>query len=284
MKPQLASTCDLDKLRYPMIAQIKYDGIRVIAHKIGDDIKLTTRNEHEFINTELAEAIRKLPYSNIMLDGELIVLDQTNDRESGRAKLAGKVNSSMKSGTDFSMDGLGYVIFDLPQSQGRQEDRTAQVENLLKGCEAPLQIAKSVDADDMEAVQRSYDYATYIGLEGLILKNPNGVYKSGRSKDWIKMKETKSAELICVCTEPGKKGTKYEAYIGSLLCTGTIGGREVSVSVGSGLTDADREVEPFFYHSKIIEVKYNAVIPSQSGNRDEWTLFLPRFVCVRLDK
>ena len=70
--------------------------------------------------------------------------------------------------------------------------------------------------------------------------------------------------------------------IGKLKCQGIVEGKEVTVNVGSGLADLQRGLPETEFLFRTIEVKYNAVIiDSRTG---EYSLFLPRFIMVRLDK
>ena len=96
----------------------------------------------------------------------------------------------------------------------------------------------------------------------------------------MKIKETKTADLTCHNWEPGTG--KLEGLIGALVCTGEVDGKEVVVKV-AGLTVV-RASAPFetTYAGRTIEVKYNAVI--QDSKTKKYSLFLPRFSCVRFDK
>ena len=64
-------------------------------------------------------------------------------------------------------------------------------------------------------------------------------------------------------------------------CTGIVDGKNISVSVGSGLSDHDRGKPLTDFIDKQIEVKYNSIIPSVG---EEYTLYLPRYVRIREDK
>jgi DNA ligase-1 len=128
--------------------------------------------------------------------------------------------------------------------------------------------------------QGAYEHLISQGYEGAMLKHANSTYDFKRSASWVKMKETKTADLTCVGHLFGTG--KYEGMIGSLVCKGIVEGVPVEVAVGSGLTDDDRAKKPTSYIGKTIEVKYNTVVQDKNGNTS--SLFLPRFSCVRFDK
>ena len=57
---------------------------------------------------------------------------------------------------------------------------------------------------------------------------------------------------------------------------------KIKVSVGSGMTDKDRELPIDYYIGKVIELQYNELI--QSKSKDTYSLFLPIFIEVREKK
>lgn len=116
--------------------------------------------------------------------------------------------------------------------------------------------------------------------EGLILKSDKHRYSFKRSADWVKLKDILTVDLQCVDIQEGTG--KYEGMIGALVCEGYVDGKFIKVNVGSGLSDCQRSDHWSEYISHTIEVKYNTVI--QDSITKEYSLFLPRFVCVRFDK
>jgi DNA ligase-1 len=145
---------------------------------------------------------------------------------------------------------------------------------------SPLKAAHTWVAATPARVNQIYADLIDQGLEGLILKSPKHLYTFKRSADWVKLKEIKTADLQCVDYVQGTG--KYQGMIGALACEGLVEGQHVTVNVGSGLTDEDRQHHPSDFIARTIEVKYNSII--QDSITKEWSLFLPRFVMVRFDK
>jgi DNA ligase-1 len=84
--------------------------------------------------------------------------------------------------------------------------------------------------------------------------------------------------LLCIGVTEGNG--KYKGLVGSLDCVSAC--LNLKVSVGSGLTDEMRSGDFKEYIGKIITVKYNEKITKKDS--DEVSLFLPRFLEIRIDK
>jgi bifunctional non-homologous end joining protein LigD len=58
--------------------EIKHDGFRIVAQKEGDRVRLITRNGYDFTERypSIVDAIRSLPGTSCVIDGEAIVVDQ----------------------------------------------------------------------------------------------------------------------------------------------------------------------------------------------------------------
>lgn len=290
-KVQLAKEVPLDKLVYPLVAQIKYDGVRVIILAANGWCKLFTRNgkiiNFPSLSEPLAVLFADIP-SGVMIDGELTNKAGTMD---GRTTISGRVNSAIKGGV-LSGDDVAFNAFD-----------TMKLDDFNKGIgkckystryETLRQLVEYVDSDiitlahnlmvkNAEEANNYYTHALEQGYEGLILKSAEHRYTFKRSKDWVKVKAIKTVDLECIDTQNGREGTKYSDSIGILVCKGMIDGKCIKVNVGSGLSDDDRRIENHTkFKGSTVEVKYNDVIPAFNGIG--YTLFLPRFVAIRFDK
>src|SRR5690349_2917763 len=68
----MAATLTQDRFTGPeWIFERKFDGIRLIAFKQGADVRLYSRNRLPQHIPALADAIKKLPVKNVILDGEI---------------------------------------------------------------------------------------------------------------------------------------------------------------------------------------------------------------------
>jgi len=144
------------------------------------------------------------------------------------------------------------------------------------GC---FQFIETKEVNTIEEANEFYQEQIEQGYEGAILKNLKGIWQNHTSPDQIKMKSERDCDLKIIGFEEGTG--KYVGKIGSLLCVSS--DELLKVNVGSGLTDADREISFDNLFGKIITVKYNEVIESES--KDTKSLFLPRVgELVRIDK
>lgn len=285
---QLAKEVDIDKLTMPILGQLKYNGARVITLVQDGIVTFKSRGGHEFGYPEL----RKIILSgfehgeNYMLDGELTFGDSQG---SDHTAVSGMINSAIKGTPVRNNLGLIYHVFDsMPLEEFNAnkcnrlyEERLALVRKHVDNIGNPkVHVATTYGFQSKEDINRQYEHLLSLGYEGLILKYKTHKYTFKKNANWIKMKATETADLLCVDYQEGKG--KYEGMIGALICEGKVEGKHVTVSVGSGLNDNDRRLSPNHYVGKVIEVDYNKVI--QDSKTGGWSLFLPRFVIVRKDK
>ena len=115
------------------------------------------------------------------------------------------------------------------------------------------------------------------GHEGIILKSTAGLYESKRVNHQIKIKAELEADLKVIGWVEGT-GRNVDR-LGALVVESADGA--VKVNVGSGFTDAERDEITKDVIGSIITVKYNEII--QDKNNTTKSLFLPRFIEIRLD-
>ncbi len=112
LQPQLATLADSPPdgdWRY----EVKFDGYRMLARIDGDDVRLFTRNGHDW-SAKLphqVEALKALGLDSAWLDGEMVVAD-----ESGVADFQA-LQAAFDSEHD---DDITYYLFDLPYLGGKR--------------------------------------------------------------------------------------------------------------------------------------------------------------------
>lgn len=295
---QLAQEVPLDKITFPMVGQIKYNGVRVIAHIRKGDVTYRTRNGKTFEFPKLTEALLhgyKCYDREVILDGELAFGDS---RKTNHAAIAGIVNSAIR-GTPIAdiSNTIVYTVFDFMEAsdffnqecRDKYEVRYSKLENFLTMLSAyvpketweKLAIAHSFGLNSFAEAQAKFNEVVQEGYEGLILKSWGHLYTFKRNDTWIKLKETKSCDLTVVGFQDGKD--KFEGGIGALVCSGEVEGRLVNVEVGVFIGDENQRFKDRGeYSGKTVEVLYNSVI--RDSKTGDWSLFLPRFSHIRGDK
>jgi len=80
-----------------------------------------------------------------------------------------------------------YVVYDLPLHKGTYEERRKRLEEICACCKYIKipDIWRVTSLDSLMASLKEYEDKK---AEGLMLKNPKGLYKDGRSKDLLKLK------------------------------------------------------------------------------------------------
>jgi len=281
----------VDKINFPAYAQMKMDGMRFNAivrdgkcefrSRNGKEILLLGNLEQEFIS--LAGSI------DCVFDGELLVMlpgdYQFADRQTGNGIL-NKANKGTISVEEAAMvhasvwDLIPYAYFadgKCPTPYSKRFSTLEAIVSKQKSKNKKIWTVTSTIVETLEQAQEIFQDYLAKGYEGIILKDGNGVWEDKRAKHQIKFKGELECDLKIVAIEEGTG--KYAGMLGSLICESSDG--IVKVSVGSGLTDAQRKSYGQEIVDKIVAIKYNSRIKNKLG---EESLFLPIFVEIRDDK
>ena len=294
-----------EAIKYPALLQTKMDGMRanIIIDKEGN-VDVRSRNgkqislEGHFDEFVLQVFYKSATLNNLdnffgaVLDGELLVLDEKEEKVLDRKTGNGILNKAVK-GTitpeetrrvrlmcwdmiplDHFKKGFSAIpYFDRLDVLQERMDAVYNVQE--KQLIMVLKTAMVASYEDAESI---FNEALADGEEGVIVKNGDSPWENKRSKYQVKMKAELEADLL---VEEVNFGTgKYEHLVGSLSCTSADG--KVTVNVGSGLSDEQRKMPFKDFIGKIVSVKYNEKIKDKAtGN---WSLFLPIFQELRLDK
>jgi bifunctional non-homologous end joining protein LigD len=148
------------------IFEQKFDGIRLLAYKDGADVRLYSRNRLPQNMPAVAEAIARLPYGQLILDGEI-------------TWRGGKVR---------------YHVFDVMWIDGR--DTTALPLHERRALLAALELKPPLESVDLVEDASPWERAQQQGWEGVIAKRRDSVYEQRRSKQWLKMKCELTHEFI----------------------------------------------------------------------------------------
>jgi len=142
-----------------------------------------------------------------------------------------------------------------------------------------------VDLDTSEGRDQLDRYAidqVDAGFEGIMIKDLVAPYECKRSTSWMKWKPTITVDLEVVDVEEGTGRNK--GRLGALVCQGHDDGRDISVNVGSGLSDEQRDEfwqERNTVIGQTVEILCDVITKNQDGT---YSLRFPRFVRFRTDK
>jgi len=226
----------------------KIDGMRIIAIKNGNKVKLLTRNNKDKVKQfpEIVVAIKKLSPKQLVLDGEIVAfrkglssfqalqprIGQTNPHEI--AKLLKTVPVS-------------YLAFDLLNYDGKDWEtkplleRKEKLRIILKPdppyTPRALYYLAPLTSDGVALFKK----AKQKHWEGIVGKKIDSRYQEGkRGNDWVKIKTHNQQEFVIGAHTPGRG--KAKATFGAVL-VGYYKDKKLIYAgkVGTGFTEAERK-------------------------------------------
>jgi bifunctional non-homologous end joining protein LigD len=180
--PQLATLVGAPPGAGDWVYEVKHDGYRLLARISDGEVKLYTRAGNDWTARlpHLQRAIGKLGLRETWLDGEIVVLGPE-----GRASFQ-RLQNAFDAHSDA---GIVYFVFDAPFLGGKDQRRLA-LKDRKKNLKKKLRLSAMVRfSEDLEGDAKDIlDKACKLGLEGLIGKQADSVYSTGRTRSWIKLK------------------------------------------------------------------------------------------------
>ena len=164
----MAATLTQERFAGPeWIFERKFDGIRLLAFKQGEDVRLFSRNRLPHHYPALIAAIADLPPHDLILDGEM----------TWRAE-----------------ETVAYHVFDIMWLDGQDvmslpTDRRRALLGELP-LRSPLERVSALDDP------KPWERACSEGWEGVIAKRRDAPYEHRRSPHWLKMKCEAAQELV----------------------------------------------------------------------------------------
>jgi bifunctional non-homologous end joining protein LigD len=199
--PMLAETREEPFSRAGWVFEVKLDGYRMRAVKENGQARLISRNGNDYSAAfpELIRPLAALPYASVLMDGELVILDDAGrpsfQRLQNRARIGRAPDIRHAAvetpGTIYLFDLMaleGYDLRPLPLVK-----RKAILRKLLPEA-GPLRYSEHFEKEG-EAL---YDQAVGMGLEGIVAKQADSPYKSGRSDLWLKVRADKTGDFVVV--------------------------------------------------------------------------------------
>lgn len=240
-KPMLATDAELDKLRFPLLASPKLDGVRAIVR----NGVVYSRSNKPIPNPGVQAAFKEYEH----YDGELIVGSPTNE-----SCYRDTVSDVMKHEGDSR---AFFYVFD--HVEELTAEYTRRQKRLIPGNRVlPLQQRLITDHEHLMTFESN---AVTMGYEGLILRSPDAPYKCGRSTVregyLLKLKrflddeaevigfeermhngnEATISELGYTKRSSHKENKRGRGDLGALVCRTSAG---VEFSIGTGFTDSER--------------------------------------------
>jgi len=187
-------------VKYPCFVQPKYDGTRSIGLRgLGKGVPcLFSRQRKAYPHLEHIQAVlQKLPKGS-PLDGELYTTKHKFQKIVGLVK-----QKTIKEEDKEKHNDIQLHVYDIVDDTKTFEERYAELQKLFKDYASVigsvLQLCPTVRITKKEDLKPKHDEYVAAGFEGLMIRNPKGLYAVGqRSADLLKMKEFEDDEFEVV--------------------------------------------------------------------------------------
>jgi ATP-dependent DNA ligase len=160
--------------------EIKHDGFRVIARKDGLRVRLYSRPGNDLTRRFplIVDALTRLRSRSCIIDGEAVACDDNG------------VASFDLVRHQRANDRVFLYAFDLIELNGDDlrrdplEVRKATLASIVAKAAPGVRFNEHIEGDGPTV----FAHACKLGLEGIVSKRKDSAYRSGRSPDWLKMK------------------------------------------------------------------------------------------------
>jgi len=266
----------LDKLGGKCVAEYKYDGERVQAHKKGNDVTLYSRRLED-ISSQYPDAVElvkeKVKAKEAILEGECVAMDLETGEMRPFQEL---MHRRRKYEIEQAMEQypVSLFMFEALYIDGKDLTldaypvRRKALENTLKAS-SRVTVAKHIITSKVKELEAFFEEAIADGCEGLICKaiGKDSVYQAGaRGWLWIKYKRdyksemTDTVDLVVVGAFHGR-GKRAGTYGALLLAaynpeTDTF---ETVTKCGTGFTDKDLANIPEMLEKHVVPRKHSRV-------------------------
>ncbi len=278
----------VEKMGGEVSVEYKLDGERVQIHK-KDGVSLFSRRleniTHHFPDI-VKTAQNNLLFKEGIVEGEIVAVDPNTGEMRPFQEL---MHRRRKYEVEKTMEEVPTMLYlfdilalngkDLTQTPYKQRRRLL-IENVEE--DASIKVVPNVTTSNPEEIEKFMNQAISEGCEGVVIKDPNSVYRAGaREFSWIKLKREYRSELadtldlviVGAFYGKGKRTGKYGAYL--LAAYDDEKDMFESVSkVGTGFTDEDLEKFQKILNQYKIKDKHSRV--NSNVKVDVW--FIPQIV------
>lgn len=254
------------------IVEPKLDGLRMCVFVEDGKFKFVSRNGKELYNTDVfASQLMKLKgIDKYVLDGEIMDRDWNTSMTIVRSSKTKQFSENVK-----------FNIFDIIPIEDFESQSCdiplMERKQLLRSLITPSQniaLVPYYDIDSIDMLYSKHDQFLKAGFEGTVIKRKDSEYMFKRSVDWLKLKECRTGEFMCVGAFQGTgRNANRLGYI-------KIEDGITVTRIGSGFSDEQREQ---YWNNQSEIVGHYVEICYQEKTKDGRFRF-PRFMRVRYDK
>jgi bifunctional non-homologous end joining protein LigD len=194
--------------------EIKYDGYRTILHWDNQNILLQSRNLNS-LNDQFPEVVQGITQFQdnlkdlfpLILDGELCILASRNKANFSAIQERGRLRSTIKISSASNNRPAKLVIFDILQVKNETltttpfHKRKEILLDILYKAKLPTEVEPLSDSPILGVNHYSnkdkiWELVIASDSEGIIAKRKESIWKNGRTKDWLKIKNNKHGLFI----------------------------------------------------------------------------------------
>jgi bifunctional non-homologous end joining protein LigD len=257
VKLMLAETAEKPFSDPAWVFELKYDGYRVLAAREAGAPHLVYRrgSDATALYPDVARALSVLPFGDLVIDGEIVVLDEEGRPSFQRLQRRAQQRRTTDiqrialelPATLYAFDLVGFEGFDLRPLP--LVERKRLLRKLLPRA-GPLRYVDDIS----EQGEAFYGEVSRLKLEGLIAKRADSPYRPGRSPHWLKLRTERVSDFVVVgFTEPQGGRTGFGALhlaaleAGGLVYCGRAGSgfdEEQLVTLRALLDESRREAPP----------------------------------------
>jgi bifunctional non-homologous end joining protein LigD len=170
------------------VHEIKHDGYRLIVRRDGEAVRPLTRRGHDWTDRypAIAAAAGKLRARSFTMDGEAVVVGVDGVARFNALHRRHKASNALLYAFDL-LELNGEDLRPLPLGA-----REAKLARLL--ARKPVGIAFNEHTDEDGATV--FQHACKLGFEGIVSKRLTAPYRSGPSRDWLKVKNPDGPAMV----------------------------------------------------------------------------------------
>ena len=162
------------------VHEIKHDGFRLMVRRDGAGVRLLTRRGHDWSDRFplIRISAAALPVRSGLIDGEVVCCD-----EDGVA-----VFQKLRMRRDNAVFLYAFDLLELDGVDLRREPIEVRKQALANLLRSKSEVGLQLNEHFHEAGDVIFRHACKLGCEGIVSKRLGSRYRSGRSPDWLKMK------------------------------------------------------------------------------------------------
>ncbi|MHC4818607.1 MAG: DNA polymerase ligase N-terminal domain-containing protein, partial [Planctomycetota bacterium] len=197
VKVMLAETAEHVPTKGEWIYELKYDGFRLLCG--NDRLLYRSGRDATHLYPEVMRTMRRLPYADLVLDAEIVVLDEEGKPDFQRLQKRAQLSRPTEIERAAVERPVVAYVFDLLAAEGYdlRPLPLLQRKELLRRILPPQGTLRYTDHIEGRGEELFAQVKT-MGLEGVVAKRPDSPYRGLRSPAWIKVRADRTGDFVVV--------------------------------------------------------------------------------------